>query len=71
MRRTITIGLVVIGFALMLIGFLTAAPWGSSSVADSNPVIVGAPMLFILGIVAVVAAAVLYEVLPDQPKNNK
>lgn len=71
MRRPITIGLVVLGFVLMLIGFLAAAPWGSSSVADSNPAIVGAPMLFILGVVSVVAAAVLYELLPDQPKKSK
>ena len=66
MRRTITVGLVVVGFALMLIGFVTAAPWGSSSVADSNPVFVGAPMLFLLGVVSVVAAAILYELLPDK-----
>lgn len=66
MRRTITIGLAVVGFVLMVLGFLTAAPWGSSSVADSNPVILGAPILFLLGIVSVVAAAVLYEVLPDR-----
>lgn len=66
MRRTITIGLVAFGFALMLIGFLTAAPWGSSLESDSNPVIMGAPVLFLVGIVSVVAAAVLYEVLPDK-----
>lgn len=66
MRRTVTVGLVVLGVALMLIGFFAAAPWGSSSVADSDPAIVGAPLLFLLGIVSVVAAAVLYEVLPDK-----
>ncbi len=66
MRRLITIGLVVVGFALMLIGYLTAAPWGSSSVADSDPVFTGAPLLFLLGIISVIAAAVLYEVLPDK-----
>ena len=66
MRRTITIGLVVTGLALMVIGFLTAAPWGTDSVDNSNPVITGAPMLFILGIISVIAAAVLYEVLPDR-----
>lgn len=71
MRRTITVGLVVLGFGLMLIGFFTAAPWGSSSVADSNPVIVGAPLLFVLGIVSVVASAVLYELLPEQPSKRK
>jgi len=66
MRRTITVGLVVVGFALMVLGYFTAAPWGSSSVADSNPVFVGAPILFMLGVVSVVAAAVLYELLPDK-----
>ncbi len=66
MRRAITVGLVAAGFVLMLIGFLAAAPWGSSSVADSNPAFPGAPLLFILGIVSVVAAAVVYEVLPDK-----
>ena len=66
MRRIITVSLVIAGFALMLIGFITAAPWGSSSVADSNPVIVGAPLLFLLGIGSVVGAAVLYELLPDR-----
>ncbi len=66
MRRTITIGLVLSGLALMLIGFFTAAPWGTDSVGDSNPAFTGAPMLFLLGIVSVIAAAVLYEVLPDR-----
>ena len=68
MRRTITSSLVIVGFVLMVIGFLTAAPWGSSSVADSDPVIVGAPLLFLLGIVSVVGAAVFYELLPDKRK---
>jgi len=66
MRRTVTIGLVLTGLALMLIGFFTAAPWGTDSVDNSNPAITGAPMLFILGIISVIAAAVLYEVLPDR-----
>lgn len=66
MRRAITVGLVVVGFALMLIGFLAAAPWGSSAVADSDPAFKGAPLIFILGIVSTVAAAVVYELLPDK-----
>lgn len=71
MRRRVTISLVVLGFALMLVGYLAAAPWGSNSVADSDPAFAGAPILFVLGIIAVVAAAVLYEVLPDRPKQSK
>lgn len=66
MRRTVTVGFVVVGFLLMVIGFVTAAPWGSSSVSDSNPAITGAPILFLLGIFMIVAAAVLYEVIPDK-----
>ncbi len=71
MRRTVTVGLVVLGLALMLIGFFTAAPWGSSATADSDPVIMGAPLLFLLGIVSVIAAAVLYEVLPERHKKTE
>ena len=66
MRRTITVSLVVVGLLLMLIGYLAAAPWGASSVADSDPRMMGAPLLFFLGIVSVITAAVLYEVLPDR-----
>ncbi len=66
MRRRMTVGLVSVGFVLMVIGFVGAAPWGASSVADSNPVFVGAPILFLLGIASVIAAVVLYEVLPDK-----
>jgi len=71
MRRRITISLVILGFVLMLVGYFAAAPWGSASVADSDPIIVGAPLLFVLGIVSVVAAAVLYELLPEQGKKSK
>ena len=66
MRRRVTAGMVTLGIALMVIGYLGAAPWGSSSVADSDPAFTGAPTLFLLGIVSIVAAAVLYEVLPNK-----
>lgn len=66
MRRTTTIGLIVTGFVLMVIGYLASAPWGSSSVSDADPSFVGAPILFILGIVAILMAAILYEILPDR-----
>jgi hypothetical protein len=66
MRRTVTVTLVVVGFALMVIGFFVTAPWGTSSVEDADPVFTGAPLVFVVGIIAVVAAAVLYELLPDR-----
>ncbi len=66
MRKRTTVGLVVVGAVLMVIGYLGAAPWGASSVSDSNPAIVGAPVLFLLGIASIVSAVVLYEVLPNK-----
>jgi Kef-type K+ transport system membrane component KefB len=66
MRKAITIVLVVAGFALMVVGLLSAAPWGTSSVADSNPVFPGAPALFVIGIMLIVSSAVVYEILPDR-----
>ena len=66
MRRTVTLGLVLLGVVLMVIGYLAAAPWGSSSVSDSDPAFTGAPTLFLLGIASVVASAVVYEVLSDK-----
>jgi ABC-type xylose transport system permease subunit len=64
MRRTLTGILIVIGLGLMVIGYFTSAPWGASSVADSDPDFVGAPILFMVGIVLVLAAALFYELLP-------
>jgi hypothetical protein len=66
MRRTVTLGLVLLGVVLMVIGYFGAAPWGSSSVSDSDPAFAGAPTLFLLGIASVVASAVVYEVLPGK-----
>lgn len=66
MRRTVTLLLVLAGLALMVVGYLNSAPWGSSSVADGDPVFLGAPMLFVLGIVLTLAAAVFYELLPSR-----
>lgn len=66
MRRTVTRLLVLVGLILMVVGYFSSAPWGSSSVADSDPAFLGAPMLFILGIVVILSAAVFYELLPPR-----
>jgi uncharacterized BrkB/YihY/UPF0761 family membrane protein len=66
MRRIVTLLLVLAGLALMVVGYFSSAPWGASSVADSDPVFLGAPTLFILGIVVILAAAIFYELLPSR-----
>jgi hypothetical protein len=66
MRSFVTWLLALGGLALTIVGYFLAAPWGSSSEADSNPIVVGAPLIFILGIVSILAAAVFYELLPGR-----
>lgn len=66
MRSIVTWVLVVGGLALTVVGYLLSAPWGASSVADSDPVVVGAPLIFIIGITLILAAAVFYELLPGR-----
>jgi uncharacterized BrkB/YihY/UPF0761 family membrane protein len=64
MRRILTSLFILIGLGLMLVGYVSSAPWGASSVADSDPAFLGAPALFITGIVSILAAALVYELLP-------
>ena len=66
MRSVLTALLVLGGLAAMFVGYVNSAPWGSSSVADSDPVFIAAPALFVLGIVMVLSAALVYELLPDR-----
>ncbi len=71
MRRTITILIVVGGFVLQAVSyFLLAAPWGTPhSPVLSNPRLPFAPGLFILGVMLVFLAAVVYELLPERAKH--
>lgn len=64
MRRILTFLFILIGIGLMFIGYLSSAPWGANSAADSNPSFLGAPTLFITGIVMILGAALIYELLP-------
>lgn len=66
MRRIVTLLLVLVGLGLMLVGYFSSAPWGASSVRDSDPAFLGAPTLFIIGIVMILAAALFYELLPER-----
>ena len=67
MSAKIAGALLVIGVLLMIITFFfLTAPWGfpPSSEVFSNPRLLFAPGLFIIGAVLVFLAAVVYEVLP-------
>lgn len=68
MRATIALTMVVLGIVLAAVSYLfLAAPLGPpSSPIYSNPRLVGAPAIFILGILLVFSAAVVYELLPEK-----
>jgi hypothetical protein len=66
MRTTLTVLMVLGGFALQAVSyFFLAAPWGiPTSPVYSDPRVPFAPALFILGVMLVFLAAVVYELLP-------
>ena len=68
MRTTVSILMVVLGFALQAVSyFFLAAPIGQpTSPAYSDPRMPFAPLLFIVGIALVFLAAVVYELMPDK-----
>lgn len=67
MRRWLTVGMIVLGFALMGLGYFAwAAPWGADSVVNSNPRVPFAAAVFVGGVVLVFGSAVVYELLPER-----
>ena len=68
MRSTLVILMVLGGFVLQAVSyFLLAAPLGTpTSQVFSNPRLPFAPGLFILGVMIVFLAAVVYELLPEK-----
>jgi cytochrome b subunit of formate dehydrogenase len=68
MRTIIVVAMIVVGFALQAVTFLfLAAPLGTpTDVRFSEPRLPFAPVLFILGVVIVFSAALVYELLPDR-----
>ena len=68
MRKTLTILMVVLGFAIQAVSFFyLAAPIGAvTNETFSNPRMPYAPVLFIVGVGTVFLAAVVYELLPDK-----
>ncbi len=71
MRRTLTIGMIVVGIALMVISYFgLSAPWGAEAVDNSNPRMPFAPLLFILGLMFAFGSAAVYEILPDRDRDR-
>ncbi len=66
MRKPITLAMVVGGLLLMTAGFLLAAPWGAAGVDNADPNLAFSPLIFVIGVVMVFGAAVVYEILPDR-----
>jgi len=68
MRKGLTIAMVLLGALLMVVGYTASAPWGASTVADSDPAFGFAPTLFVLGVVVAFGSALVYEILPDRDR---
>ncbi|MFQ5791553.1 MAG: hypothetical protein ACE5JI_13865 [Acidobacteriota bacterium] len=68
MRRTLTLLFVLGGFALQAVSyFFLAAPLGIPvNESFSNPRVPFAAGLFVLGVMLVFVAAVVYELLPER-----
>ncbi len=66
MRIFWTLGLVIVGFTLQLMSYFRwSAPLGVPvSPAYSNPVFPFAPLIFVLGVMLVFVAALVYELIP-------
>ncbi len=66
MRIFWTLGLVIAGFVLQLMSYFKwAAPLGVPvSPAYSNPVVPFAALIFVLGVMLVFIAALVYELIP-------
>ena len=67
-RGAIAVAMAVAGFALQVLTYLfLATPIGKpTSVRFSNPRLPFAPALFILGVMLVFIAAIVYELLPER-----
>ena len=66
MRRTLTFAMIVVGLALMALGYFGSAPWGAKNVASSDPRFAMAPTVFVVGVVLALSAALVYELMPDR-----
>jgi nitrate/nitrite transporter NarK len=59
--------MIAVGIALMVISYFgLTAPWGARGVANSNPRMQFAPLVFVVGVMMAFGSALVYEMLPDR-----
>ena len=67
MRKALTFGMILVGLALMLVAYFgLAAPWGAESVANSDPRMDFAPLLYVVGVMLAIGSALVYTMLPER-----
>ncbi len=66
MRKIITLATMVVGVVLMIVGYLGSAPWGASTVANSDPRFGFAPAVFVIGVMVAFSSALVYELMPNR-----
>ena len=67
MQRSMAFWIVfVLGLAAVIVGVLLSAAPGYSGVEDSSPAVVGAPILIVIGIIAMFFSAVVWELYPGR-----
>ncbi len=69
MRTAVTLMMIATGVVIMAVSYLyLAAPWGfpPSGVEFSDPRMPFAPTLFIVGIIILFLAPVVYELMPER-----
>lgn len=72
-RNIVSAVIVVAGLTLAFVAyFVLAAPWGfpPDSVAHSNPRVPFAPTIFIVGVMLVLIAAIVYELWPGNGRQR-
>ncbi len=72
MRRTATLAVLIAGVALAVVSyFFLTAGWGTSGEEFSNPRLQFAPLIFIIGLLAIFGSAVVYELIPNQADDDE
>jgi uncharacterized membrane protein len=69
MRGRVAVAMILVGLLLMVVSyFWWGAPWGTppSGPEYSNPQVPFSSVIFIVGVMLIFLAAVLYELLPDR-----